>query len=313
MKNVIMLDGDDIQYSDAFHELEKPLIDLIAQTSVWVEPSKVKKDPVYPNVKRGPIKSKGEIISGVRIDDNTYPNRAIKQAVSKDINFVNYVACHIWPGTQYDERYHTQLANLVLVPKVIAALTDFCPKVVDVLKYRAYELYNWYPEEETVPQKPTYYPESWGAFIKEEVVSKAERETDEEVLDIEDYQDDSDLNKYYSEESDLEYYNNNREEIEIEKVGRRIPKWIRNPHQINAAILNSYMELSQNGTLPVAIEKLQSACESKGVDKFIGHYNQMRNFGIRNHAKVFMQPKYSGLVYLWPPVATFIKGLYKKG
>ena len=312
MKNVTMLDGDDIQYSDAFHELEKPLIDLVAQTSVWVEPSKVKRNPVYPNVKRGTVKNKGEIIDGIRIDDNTYPNRAIKQAISKDINFVNYVACHIWPGTQYDERYHTQLANLVLVPKVIAGLTDFCHRVVDVLKYRAYELYNWYPEEEAVPEKPSYYPENWGTFIKEEVVSKTEEVTTEDVLNIEDYLDELDLNKYLTDESDLEFYNNHREEIEIEKVRRRVPKWIRSPFQINATILNSFMELSSDGTIAVSVAKLQDLCESRGVEKFMGHYNQMKNFGIRNHAKVFMQSKYSDLIYLWPPVATYIKGLYKK-
>ncbi|MDE6008597.1 MAG: hypothetical protein K2G90_05250 [Muribaculaceae bacterium] len=312
MKNLQLLDGDEIQYSEAFHELEKPLIDLVAQTSVWVEPSKVKRDPIYPNVKRGTSKSKGEVINGVRIDDNTYPNRAIKQAISKDISFVNYVTCHIWPGTQYDERYHTQLANLVLVPKVIAALTDFCPKVVDVLKYRAYELYNWFPEEETAPEKPSYYPESWGEFIKEEIVSEKEETTKEEIVDLEDYLEDPDLNEYLTNESELEYYNNNREELEIDKVRRRVPKWIRKPYQINATILNSYMELSQNGALPVTVEELQSMCEGKGVEKFMGHYNQMKNFGLRNHAKVFMQPKYTTLIYLWSPVATYIKGLYKK-
>lgn len=311
MKKVTILDGDDIQYSEGFRQLEKPLIDLVAQTSVWVEPSKVQTGPVYPDVKRGPIKSKGEIIYGVRIDDNTYPNRAIKQAVSKDIKFVNYHVCHIWPGTQYDERYHTQLANLVLVPKVIAALIDFCPKVVDVLKYRAYELYGWYPEEETVPEKPSYYPENWGSFLKEEIDGNKEEDT-KEVINIEDYLDDPDLNKYLTDESKLEYYNNHREEIEIDKVRRKVPKWIRNPHQINSTILNSFMELSNNGTLPVSVAKLQDLCENRGVEKFIGHYNQMKNFGINNQGKVFMQPKYSDLVYLWSPVSTYIKGLFKK-
>ncbi|MBD5281075.1 MAG: hypothetical protein HDS35_11125 [Bacteroides sp.] len=313
MNNVLILDGDDIQYSEAFRQLEKPLIDLVAQTSVWVEPSNVKRNPVYPNVKRGPKKNKGKIINGIRIDDNTYPNRAIKQAISKDINFVNYETCHIWPGTQYDERYHTQLANLVLVPKVIAALTDFCPKVIDVLKYRAYQLYNWYPEEEAVPEKPSYYPENWGEFVKEELSDKKEETIKEEVINIEDDLDDPDLTTSLTDESDLEYYNNHREEIEIDKVHRRVPKWICKPHQINSTILNSFMELSSNGMLPVSVEKLQLLCKNRGIEKFMGHYNQMKNFGIRNHAKVFMQPKYSDQVYLWKPVATFIKGLFKKG
>ena len=306
MKKVHTLDGDDIQYSDSFHELEKPLMDLVAQTSIWADPKKVDKTPVYPNVRRGSAKDKGKVINGIKIDDNTYANLAIKQAISKDIDIINYTTCHIWPGTTRDERYHTQLANLVLIPKVIAGLSDYCYQVVQMLKYRAYELYGWYPEEETAPEKPTYYPEIWGEFIKE-YCEADESATTEEVIDIEDY-----LDEYITEETDLEYYNNHREELEIDKVWRRVPKWIRNPHQINSMILNTYMILSQNGSQPVLVDELKAACVNKGIDKFEGHYNQMKHFGIRNHAKVFEQPKYSGVVYLWPQVATYIKGLYSK-
>lgn len=310
MKNIPILDGDDIQYSEAFHQLEKPLMDLVAETSIWVHPTSVSKDPVYPNVRRGRTKDKGKIEDGIRIDDNTYANRAIKMAISKDIDIVNYTVCHIWPGTAYDQRYHTQLANMVLIPRVIAGLSDFCKKVVEMLKYRAFELYGWYPEEETAPEKPEYYPEKWGEFIKDEFNVTDEDNNIEDAPDIEDYL--SDIDEFYTEESDLEYYNNNREEIEIEKVRRRVPKWIRNQHQINSTIMNSYMELSRNGILPVAVSDLQALSESRGVEKFIGHYNQMKNFGLRNHAKVFEQSKYSGKIFLWPEVATYIKGLYKK-
>ncbi len=47
----------------------------------------------------------------------------------------------------------------------------------------------------------------------------------------------------------------------------------------------------------------------QGVEKFEGNYNQMKNFGLRNHAKVFQEN--NGYVSLWLPVSTFIKGLYK--
>ena len=310
MKNLQMLDGDEIQYSESFHQLEKPLMDLVAETSIWVNPAKVSKDPVYPNIRRGRAKDKGKIEDGVRIDDNTYANKALKTAISKDIDIANYTVCHIWPGTAYDQRYHTQLANLVLIPRVIAGLSDFCKKVVEMLKYRAYELYGWFPEEETAPEKPEYYPEKWGEFIKEELTVVNGDNDIENIIDIEDYL--SDIGEYYTEETDLEYYNNNREEIEIDKVRRKVPKWIRCPHQINSTILNSYMELSRNGILPVAVSDLQDLCKNRGVEKFIGHYNQMKNFGLRNHAKVFEQSKYSGKIFLWPEVATYIKGLYKK-
>lgn len=57
MKYQELFDGDEILKSEAFKELEKPLIDLIAQTSMWVDPGKVTNAPVYPDVK-GDIQSK---------------------------------------------------------------------------------------------------------------------------------------------------------------------------------------------------------------------------------------------------------------
>ncbi len=41
MKYQELFDGDEILKSEAFKELEKPLIDLIAQTSMWVDPGRL--------------------------------------------------------------------------------------------------------------------------------------------------------------------------------------------------------------------------------------------------------------------------------
>ncbi|HWQ55093.1 MAG TPA: hypothetical protein VN442_15505 [Bryobacteraceae bacterium] len=43
--------------------------------------------------------------------------------------FQNCAVCHIWPNSCYDERYHTCVANLVLLPSALASLTDFDPQV----------------------------------------------------------------------------------------------------------------------------------------------------------------------------------------
>lgn len=297
-KTFVEIDGDEILQSEEFKNLEKPLIDLIAKTSIWADPRKVTDTPVYPNVKRGNQKQKGQVIDGVRIDDNTYANRAMKDAVLKDAEIVNYMTCHIWPGTTYDKRYHTQLANLVLLPRVIAPFSDFCPSVIDVLKYRAFELYGWYPEEESEPKCPDYYPGQWGEMVKTKPVN---------IEDYLDYLDDADND---SKRLELEEYNENREEREIEKVEKKVPGWINKPYQICSTILNEYMELSKNGTLPVERDTLKSVCEKRGVEKFEGNYNQMKNFGLRNHAKVFQEK--NGFIYLWSMVSTFIKGLYMK-
>lgn len=297
------LNGDNMQSSKNFQNLIRPLIDLIAEESIWVNPAKMPKTAVYPDKRRGKPADKGKVIDGIKIDDNTYANKAIKNTISKDIDFLNYQVCHIWPGTTYDERYHTHLANLVLIPRVIAGLSDFCPAIIDVLKYRAWELYGWYPEEESKPVRPEYYPEHWNDFIKD-----IEYNSSEKPMDLDDYL--AQLEEQdASMRDELEYYNDNREEIEIEKVRRRIPKWHNNPKQICSIILNCFMQLSNNGSLPVKKDELKALSEQAGVDTFETNYNQMKNISIKNHAKVFQED--NGQIYLWAPVSTFIKGLYK--
>lgn len=297
-----ILDGDAIQNSEAFKQLSKPLIDLVARTAIWVKPANVTENPVYPDKRRGKPEDKGKVIDGIKIDDNTYANKALKRAISKNIDFINYHTCHIWPGTTYDERYHTQLANLVLIPKVLANLSDYCPLIIDILKYRSWELYKWHPKEENDPKRPEYYPEEWRNFIDDTQHLSAD-----EPMDLEEYLYRSD-NEGQSNDDDLEEYNNNREEIEIEKVRRKVPGWLRKPNQICSIILSQFMQLSKNGQLPVKKDDLKAACEKDGVEKFDGNYIQMKNFGIKNHAKVFQEE--NDHVYLWVPISTFVKGLY---
>ena len=120
-----------------FQSIEAQLINIIAATSIWVNPDRISLSPVYPYTKRGRAKEKGKVVDGIRIDDNTYANVAIKKAISGSIDFKNYRVCHIWPGTTYDERYLTLLANLILIPRILANLSDYFSAVIDVLKYRS--------------------------------------------------------------------------------------------------------------------------------------------------------------------------------
>lgn len=77
-----MLDGDEITSLDMFQAIEPRLIDIIAATAIWVSPDKISLNPIYPDTKRGRAKEKGKIVDGIRIDDNTYANVAIKKAIS---------------------------------------------------------------------------------------------------------------------------------------------------------------------------------------------------------------------------------------
>jgi hypothetical protein len=76
-------------------------------------------------------------------------------------NVVGFECCHVWPKTCDDARYHTVIANLVLIPAALASLTDYDGGVQAALQYRAFELYNWHPDENPAPVRPVRYPDNW--------------------------------------------------------------------------------------------------------------------------------------------------------
>ena len=116
------------------------------------------------------------------LDDNTYANKAIKYAICEDLKkygisvSINdfskneFEACHIWDETCYNKKYHTSLANLVLLPRSLASLTDHCDAVKKLLQYEAWRRFGFKPEGDeyyksysnvtsnTYPQEePQYY------------------------------------------------------------------------------------------------------------------------------------------------------------
>lgn len=106
----------------------------------------------------------------ITLDDNTKANYAIKKAVLEGLKkygihnadikiFKGFEACHIWEKTCYDERYHTSVANLVLIPREIAGLTDHCDAVKELLKYESFKRFGFKPDgdDENNPNKPKNY------------------------------------------------------------------------------------------------------------------------------------------------------------
>ena len=111
-------------------------------------------------------------VYNVFLDDNTYANIAIKSAIrvglenkyqtleylyNSDTKFRDFEACHIWPNTCYNAQYHTSVANLVLLPRPLAGLTDHCEAVKKILQYKAWELFKWKPKGALQPNKPKDY------------------------------------------------------------------------------------------------------------------------------------------------------------
>lgn len=101
----------------------------------------------------------------VILDDNTKANLAIKYAVLAGLpewirlsyrDFEDYMACHVWDKTCYDNRYHTSVFNIVLLPKSIGGLTDYNKQVKRLLQYEATMRFGIYPKGQKLV-KPKQY------------------------------------------------------------------------------------------------------------------------------------------------------------
>ena len=149
------------------------LVALVADVALWVDPVAHSRHvgpsnttgAVRPDVRRarpGSGERAGAVVEGIRLDRNNYAGQAIRAAIGlARPELAGYQACHVWPDSCYDPRYHTVLANLVLVPAPLVSLTDHDPDVIAALKYRSFELYGWHPDESPAPVKPDRYPRSW--------------------------------------------------------------------------------------------------------------------------------------------------------
>lgn len=144
---------------------------LIADTGLWASPEVHRRllaenstGAFFPNARRA-RKAAGEArgrCGNDLLDDNSYANHAIKQAIGiRRECITGFETCHIWPQSCYDARYHTVVANLVLLPSPLAGLSDHDPGIQAALKFRAYELYGWRPEEFPAPSRPEFYPTQW--------------------------------------------------------------------------------------------------------------------------------------------------------
>lgn len=161
-----IVNGDDVLLK-VTADLGIDLARLVARSAVWVDPAvfhalqkRIPHATWFPNCRRGKNgEPKRGTADGVRLDDNTMANLAVKLAVfgSRDRCRRMHV-CHVWPETCYDVRYHTSLANLVLLPAALAGLSDHHEGVAQCLRYRSYVLFGWHPEQSSAPEMPVGYP-----------------------------------------------------------------------------------------------------------------------------------------------------------
>lgn len=105
----------------------------------------------------------------------------------------------------------------------------------------------------------------------------------------------------------VESYNSNEIETESTKIHKRVPSWLRKPQQTNSQILLTYFELRDNND-SVTFDHLERSC--RNIKNFKSNYYGMKNFGEKNHGKVFNEV--GNKIFLWEPVRNFIEKEYEK-
>jgi hypothetical protein len=91
---------------------------------------------------------------------------------------------------------------------------------------------------------------------------------------------------------------------EIKKVERRLKKWAKPEKQlqINAKVLNAFLELKHSGSTYITKEDLQN--KLSGMNTFYGAFSQMKASGKTTHGKVF-HDTING-IEIWDPVKKFV-------
>ncbi len=88
---------------------------------------------------------------------------------------------------------------------------------------------------------------------------------------------------------------------EINKVKRKLNRWARRQTQINAKILNAFLELKRSGNKYITEKNIQDKLD---IPTFIKNFPKMRNIAERNHGKIFVEK--NGCIEIWEPVSKFV-------
>jgi hypothetical protein len=138
----------------------KLLTKAIASLTLFTDPEVVKltkNKGLFKIRKNAANERRGQIINGWVTCDNTSPTATFLWANKlsrKQLKDVQYN--HIYSAATYPE-FFTSLANICVTPAFLAKLTDTHPNIKELLRYRAYKIYNFLPKGEEEPKEPQDY------------------------------------------------------------------------------------------------------------------------------------------------------------
>ena len=158
-------DGEKALFDIIKNSNYKTIENAIASLTVFTNPrivAQTKNKAIFRIRRAKSGEKRGSIIwdENVVVDDNTSPTTTfllankIPKSKTKNVQFN-----HIYPIPKpQNVTYYTSLANICMTPTFLAKLTDSNKNVIQLLRYRAFELYKGFvPAGFDVPIKPEGY------------------------------------------------------------------------------------------------------------------------------------------------------------
>ena len=88
---------------------------------------------------------------------------------------------------------------------------------------------------------------------------------------------------------------------EINKVERKLKRWVYKQHQISAKILNTFLELKRSGNPSIT---KQNIADKASIPTFQENFSQMISIAKQNHCKIFEEK--NGCIEIWEPVSQLV-------
>lgn len=144
---------------------------LVASLTLFSHPDTVKQTEnrnLFPVVRRKAFAEIGKVFTlecgtVVMQDDNSAAIHAFCWSNAKP-RFSNCQYNHVWSESQNPELY-TSLANICVTPAFISKLTDTNKTIIQLLRHRAFELYEFWPTDDTREKPEQYDNLLWAATL----------------------------------------------------------------------------------------------------------------------------------------------------
>ncbi|MET0183650.1 MAG: hypothetical protein ABW199_12275 [Caulobacterales bacterium] len=141
------------------HAPHGTLLQAVATLTAFSHPETVRQTgggALFPAIRDASRRRTIDKIARVGFDDNAVPHAIFWTANAVTHPRRDIQLNHVYPRSG-DPACYSALANLCVTPSFLAKLTDHDPSVAAALQFRVFELYEWKPAGDPIPQKPDGY------------------------------------------------------------------------------------------------------------------------------------------------------------